>query len=84
MCVSNTPVLLNTNTRYLHDEIISLSENLTSKFPKKLSKVYLVNSGSEANELAIRMSSLYRNSENYIVMQGGYHGNTNKCPYHLS
>ena len=70
--------ILNTNTRYLHDEIISLSKNLISKFPKKLSKVYLVNSGSEANELAMRMSTLFRNSENYIVMQGGYHGNTNK------
>ena len=70
--------ILNTNTRYLHHEIISLSENLTSKFPKKLSKVYFVNSGSEANELAIRMSALFRDSENYLVMQGGYHGNTNK------
>ena len=70
--------VLNTNTRYLHDEIISLSKNLAKKFPKKLSKIYLVNSGSEANELAIRISSVNRNSENFIVMQGGYHGNTNK------
>ena len=38
----------------------------------------MVNSGSEANELAIRISSVNRNSENFIVMQGGYHGNTNK------
>ena len=70
--------VLNTNTRYLHDEIISLSKNLASKFPKKLSKIYLVNSGSEANELAIRISNVNRNCENFIVMQGGYHGNTNK------
>jgi len=70
--------ILNTNTRYLHDEIISLSENLVSKFPKKLSKAYFVNSGSEANELAIRISNVYSNCDNYIIMQGGYHGNTNK------
>ena len=70
--------VLNTNTRYLHDEIISLSKNLAKKFPKKLSKIYLVNSGSEANELAIRISNVNRNCENFIVMQGGYHGNTNK------
>jgi len=70
--------VLNTNTRYLHDEIISLSKNLAAKFPKKLSKIYLVNSGSEANELAIRISNVNRNCENFIVMQGGYHGNTNK------
>ena len=70
--------VLNTNTRYLHDEIISLSKNLATKFPKKLSKIYLVNSGSEANELAIRISNINRNCENFIVMQGGYHGNTNK------
>ena len=70
--------VLNTNTRYLHDEIIALSKNLVSKFPEKLSKVYLVNSGSEANELAIRMSNVFGNCGNYIVFQGGYHGNTNK------
>ncbi len=70
--------VLNTNTRYLHDEIISLSKNLATKFPKKLSKIYLVNSGSEANELAIRISNINRDCENFIVMQGGYHGNTNK------
>ena len=62
--------VLNTNTRYLHDEIISLSKNLAAKFPKKLSKIYLVNSGSEANELAIRISNVNRNCENFIVMQG--------------
>ena len=70
--------ILNTNTRYLHDEILSLSKNLLSKFSKKLSKVYYVNSGSEANELAIRMSNIYNQSDKYIVMEGGYHGNTNK------
>ena len=70
--------LLNTNTRYLHHEILSLSKNLLSKFPKKLSKVYYVNSGSEANELALRMTSLYSKSEKFIVFEGGYHGNTNK------
>jgi 4-aminobutyrate aminotransferase-like enzyme len=69
--------ILNTNTRYLHKEILDLSEKILRKFPKKLSKIYFVNSGSEANELAIRMSEIYTNSNNHIVSKGGYHGNTN-------
>jgi len=69
--------ILNTNTRYLHKEILELSEKLIQKFPKKLSKIYFVNSGSEANELAIRMSEVYTKSNNHIVSKGGYHGNTN-------
>jgi len=47
--------LLNTNTRYLHDNIIELAEKLTSKLPAPLSVCYFVNSGSEANELALRI-----------------------------
>ena len=69
--------VLNTNTRYLHKEILDLSEKILRKFPKKLSKIFFVNSGSEANELAIRMSEIYTNSNNHIVSKGGYHGNTN-------
>ena len=71
--------LLNTNTRYLHKNIIELTENLLSTFPKDLSVVYYVNSGSEANELAIRMVESFTNKNNILVSEGGYHGSTSKC-----
>ena len=69
--------VLNTNTRYLHNNIIKLSEEILKTFPKKLCKVYFVNSGSEANELAIRLMKNYTSKKDIIVSEGGYHGNTN-------
>ena len=75
----NQIALLNTNTRYLHKNIIELTENLLSFFPKELSVVYYVNSGSEANELAIRMAENFTNRKNILISEGGYHGSTSKC-----
>jgi len=75
----NQIALLNTNTRYLHKNIIELTENLLSFFPKELSVVYFVNSGSEANELAIRMAENFTSRKNILVSEGGYHGSTSKC-----
>ena len=77
--------LLNTNTRYLHDNIIELAEKLTSKLPVPLSVCYFVNSGSEANELALRMAAEVTRNNNTIVLDHAYHGNTssliNISPY---
>ncbi len=75
----NQIALLNTNTRYLHKNIIELTENLLSFFPEELSVVYYVNSGSEANELAIRMAENFTNRKNILISEGGYHGSTSKC-----
>ncbi|NNE29011.1 MAG: aminotransferase class III-fold pyridoxal phosphate-dependent enzyme [Saprospiraceae bacterium] len=68
--------VLNTNTRYLHKNILQLAEKLTEKFPKPLSVVYFVNSGSEANELALRMIRTATGRKDVIAMSSGYHGNT--------
>jgi len=77
--------LLNTNTRYLHDNIIELAEKLTAKLPESLSICYFVNSGSEANELALRMATAVTGNNNTIVLDHAYHGNTssliNISPY---
>ncbi|MBE9544187.1 MAG: aminotransferase class III-fold pyridoxal phosphate-dependent enzyme, partial [Proteobacteria bacterium] len=51
--------VLNTNTRYLHDNIIAYAERLLSKFPDPLSVCYFVCTGSEANELALRLARAY-------------------------
>ena len=68
--------LLNTNTRYLHDNIIELAEKLTATLPRSLSVCYFVNSGSEANELALRMAAIVTGNNNTIVLDHAYHGNT--------
>lgn len=70
---------LNTNSRYLHQNIIRLAKNLLTTFPPELSVVHFVNSGSEANELAIRMMKTVTGSSQIIASQIGYHGNTNNC-----
>lgn len=67
---------LNTNTRYVFDSLQEYSEKLLSKFPSSLNKVFLVNSGSAASDLAIRLARNYTNCNKLIVMQHGYHGNT--------
>ncbi len=67
---------LNTNTRYLHDAILHYAERLTSTLPDPLNVCYFVNSGSEANELAIRLARAYTNARDMIVLDHAYHGNT--------
>ncbi|WP_105254488.1 aminotransferase class III-fold pyridoxal phosphate-dependent enzyme [Pseudoalteromonas sp. T1lg75] len=70
---------LNTNTRYLHDNIVSYSQRLLATMPERLSVCMLVNSGSEANELAFRLARCYTGSKELLVVDGAYHGNTNAC-----
>ncbi len=67
---------LNTNTRYLYNELAEYAERLLSKFPESLNKVYFVNSGSAASDLAIRLAQAYTNNPGIVVMEHGYHGNT--------
>ncbi|GAA4838178.1 aminotransferase class III-fold pyridoxal phosphate-dependent enzyme [Algivirga pacifica] len=69
---------LNTNTRYLYDELPKYAEKLLSYFPKKLNKVFFVNSGSAASDLAMRLATTHTQKEQLLVMEHGYHGNTQK------
>ena len=68
--------LLNTNTRYLHDLILRFAERLTTTLPDTLSVCYFVNSGSEANELALRLARAHTHARDIIVLDHAYHGNT--------
>jgi len=54
---------LNTNTRYLYDSLNEYAEKLLSKFPDSLNKVYFVNSGSAANDLALRIAKIHTGHE---------------------
>ncbi|WP_289644589.1 aminotransferase class III-fold pyridoxal phosphate-dependent enzyme [Maribacter aestuarii] len=67
---------LNTNTRYLYDEFLSYSEKLLAKLPPSLNKVFFVNSGSAATDLAIRMAKAHTKKKKIMVLEHGYHGNT--------
>jgi 4-aminobutyrate aminotransferase-like enzyme len=71
--------VLNTNTRYLHDNINTFTRELLQTFPEELSVVHLVNSGSEANELALRMARTCTGQKDMIAVEVGYHGNTTGC-----
>jgi 4-aminobutyrate aminotransferase-like enzyme/Ser/Thr protein kinase RdoA (MazF antagonist)/murein DD-endopeptidase MepM/ murein hydrolase activator NlpD len=68
--------ILNTNTRYLHEMLGRYCERLTATLPDPLSVCFLVNSGSEANELALRIARAHTQRDDFIVVTGGYHGNT--------
>lgn len=70
--------LLNTNTRYLHPKVVEYAEALKATFPPELCVVHFVNSGSEANELALRMVEAIRGSREMIAIEVGYHGNTGR------
>lgn len=71
--------VLNTNSRYLHENINRLTKELLETLPPELSVLHFVNSGSEANELAIRMATTVTGEKDIIASQVGYHGNTNMC-----
>lgn len=76
--VGKQVAVLNTNTRYLHPNIVLLAKRLVATFPKDsgLEVVFFVNSGSEANDLACRLAYANSKSRDIIVVDHGYHGHT--------
>lgn len=71
--------VLNTNSRYLHENINDLAKELLETLPPELNVLHFVNSGSEANELAIRMVKAATGQKDIIASEIGYHGNSNMC-----
>jgi 4-aminobutyrate aminotransferase-like enzyme/Ser/Thr protein kinase RdoA (MazF antagonist) len=67
---------MNSNTRYLHPAQTALAEKILSKLPESLQVCYFVNSGSEANELALRLARTHTGARGMITPDHGYHGNT--------
>nr|XP_056711481.1 5-phosphohydroxy-L-lysine phospho-lyase [Euleptes europaea] len=66
--------VLNTNSRYLHDNLVDYAQRLSNTLPEKLCTFYFLNSGSEANDLALRLARQYTKHEDVIVMDHAYHG----------
>ena len=71
----NQMAVLNTNTRYLHPNIVNYAERLTAKLPAPLEVCFFVNSGSEANDLALRLARTHSGRKDALVLDGAYHGN---------
>ncbi len=67
---------LNTNTRYLHDHLAEYVERLAALMPGELSICFLVCSGSEANELALRLARTHTGRREIVVLDHAYHGNS--------
>ncbi|XP_066576343.1 ethanolamine-phosphate phospho-lyase [Amia ocellicauda] len=66
--------LLNTNSRFLHDNLVQYAQRLVATLPDKLSVCYFVNSGSEANDLALRLAWQYTGHKDIITLDNAYHG----------
>ncbi len=67
---------MNANTRYLHPAQIAFAGKIISKLPDPLNVCFFVNSGSEANELALRLARAHTGGKDMITPNHGYHGNT--------
>ncbi|MFQ6070379.1 MAG: aminotransferase class III-fold pyridoxal phosphate-dependent enzyme [Candidatus Aminicenantales bacterium] len=65
---------LNTNTRFLYEQLVRYARRLTALMPEPLSVCYLVNSGSEANDLALRLTRTFTGEKDVVVIDGAYHG----------
>ena len=67
---------LNTHTRYLTEKPVELAERLLATMPSEMGSVILTNSGSEANDLAIRIARMLTGGTGVIVTDCAYHGTT--------
>jgi 4-aminobutyrate aminotransferase-like enzyme len=67
---------LNTHTRYLHRGIVDYSERLLATMPKEIDQVMYACTGSEVNDLALRVAEMYTDATGVIVTRDAYHGNT--------
>ncbi|PYB69855.1 MULTISPECIES: aminotransferase class III-fold pyridoxal phosphate-dependent enzyme [Rhizobium] len=67
---------LNTNSRYLHSEIVRLGERLGATLPDHLDTWFFVCTGSEANDLAVRLARASTGREGIVITENSYHGNT--------
>jgi len=67
---------VNTNTRYLNEVVVEYAAALTARFPSPLDVCFFTASGSEANELALRLARAHTGERDLVVMDGAYHGHT--------
>ncbi|MCB2176043.1 MAG: aspartate aminotransferase family protein [Actinomycetales bacterium] len=74
--IAEQAATLNTHTRYLHDAIVGYSEDLLSTLPDDVDRVMYLCTGSEANDLAVRVAQAHTGGTGVVVSAEAYHGNT--------
>jgi len=74
--IARQAATLNVHTRYVHDGVVEYGEQLTAKFGQDLTSMIMVNSGSEANDVALRMAQAVTGKTGIIGTDNTYHGNT--------
>lgn len=74
--IAKQAAVLNTHTRYLHDSVLTYAERLLTHFPAALDTVMFTCSGSEANDLALRICRAATGGAGFIVTEFAYHGVT--------
>ncbi|XP_050306308.1 5-phosphohydroxy-L-lysine phospho-lyase [Anthonomus grandis grandis] len=71
---SHQMALLSTNNRYLHDNIVICAQKIVDTLPDNLEVCFFVNSGSEANDLALRLAQIHTGNKDVITLEHAYHG----------
>ena len=74
--LSRQAALLNTHTRYLHEKVLDYAEALLATFPPELAHVMFTCTGSESNDLAVRICELATGGTGFIATKLAYHGGT--------
>jgi len=74
--LSRQAATLNTHTRYLHENVIAYAERLSATLPDELSVCMFVCTGTEANDLAVRIARAVTGNDGILVTEDAYHGNS--------
>lgn len=74
--ITKQAAILNTHTRYLHETVLDLAERLLSTFPAEIGNVMFTCTGSEANDLALRIARTTTGGTGFIATETAYHGVT--------
>lgn len=74
--IAKQAATLNTNTRYLYDNIHDYAERLLATFPAALSNIVFTCTGSESNDFALRLTKSFTGGSGFVVTETAYHGNT--------
>jgi 4-aminobutyrate aminotransferase-like enzyme len=74
--ISRQAAILNTHTRYLHETVLDYAERLLATFPAEIGHVMFTCTGSEANDLALRVARTCTGGTGFIATANAYHGVT--------
>ncbi len=74
--IAKQAAMLNTNTRYLYDNVHDYAERLLATFPGRLSNIVFTCTGSESNDFALRLTKSFTGGAGFVVTETAYHGNT--------